>query len=66
MTIIFMSVGEAIVSSLSEMGVFQKQVNNQHENFNVQVGHKTGIVSSLSGKSKVITWISTAIEVSGL
>lgn len=64
MTITFMSVGEAVVRSLSEMGVLQKQVDNQQENFNVQVGHKPGIVSSLSGKSKVKTWISTAIEVS--
>lgn len=39
-----MSVDEAITSSLSEVGVLQKRIDNQHDNFNVQVEHKTGMV----------------------
>lgn len=59
-----MSVDEAIASSLSEVGVLQKEVDNQHEYFNMPVEHKTVIASISSGKSNLESWISTAIEVS--
>ena len=58
-----MSVDEAIASSLSEVGVLQKQIDNQHENLNVQFEHKTGTVNNSSGKSNLESWTSTAIEV---
>lgn len=52
-----MSVDEAISSSQLEVGVLQKQIHNQHENFNVQVEHKTGMISISSGKSNLESWI---------
>lgn len=56
MTITRISAVEVITSTLSELGVLQKWIDNQHENFNVQVEHKTSIVSISSVKPNLEVW----------